>query len=504
VWALVILFVTVGALSVICAMSQVDGSTLKILGFSVFDFTDMFTSNFILPLGGIAACILVGQLMDRKVVFNELTSDGLFNAKVVGFFYWLARYVCPIIIFFMFINGVGSIQRPQEAPAEAVSVYPAAEYEQAEVVLMHTPGGELFDGVAHPAAGLFEDWFDVDKAAAEHRGYIATLRRNGCEVYTVEDILAAMSKDSLEMLAMHSLTYVPEDMEYKMDVINKMSKDDLIRCILFCPVVTLTKTDKNTGVEAVYTHEPLSNLYFLRDQSITTPRGVIMGRMNSLQRANEVEVIRLCYAHLGIRPVYEIHGDNAFLEGGDYFPFGTMSLIGCGMRTTQEAINQILANDLFGHDTVVVVRDNLRWQAQMHLDTHFNIIDRDLVTMCANRYDAKEGDKEYLTCDIYVRDRSQSDAQTGSYVLAQQALGFRNWLEGRGIRIIPISMQDADHYANNFLTIAPRHICAIQGQSMQFAEALRDNGVMVEWVPAENLIKGYGAAHCMTQVVRRH
>ncbi|MBQ4508772.1 MAG: sodium-dependent transporter [Paludibacteraceae bacterium] len=503
VWALIILFVAVGALSVICAMSQVEGSTLKILGFSVFDFTDMFTSNFILPLGGIAACILVGQLMNREVVFNELTSEGRFNAKVVGFFYWLARYVCPIIIFFMFINGVGSIQRPQAAPEEIAVAYPTAEYKQAEVVLMHTPGSELFDGVAHPAAGLFEGWFDVDKAADEHRGYIATLRKNGCEVYTVRDILASMGKDSLEALAMRSLTYEPEDLQYKMEVINQMSKDDLIRCILYRPTVVLSKTDKNTGVEAIYKHAPLSNLYFLRDQSISTPRGVVLGRMNSLQRANEVEVVRMCYAHLGIQPAYEIKGENAFLEGGDYFPFGTMSLIGCGMRTTQEAINQLMEQDLFGHDTVVVVRDNFRWQAQMHLDTYFNIIDRDLVTMCSNRYDAKAGDKEFVTCDIYVRDRTQRNAETGTYVLAKQGLGFRQWLEERGVSIITISQQDADHYANNFLTIAPRHICAIQGQSMQFAEALRDNGVMVDWIPAENLIRGYGAAHCMTQVIRR-
>ncbi len=501
--ALAILFVLVGALSVVCAMSQVEGSTLKILGFSVFDFTDMFTSNFILPLGGIAACILVGQLMDRKVVFNELTSEGRFNAKVVGVFYWLARYVCPIIIFFMFINGVGSIERPQPAAPETNASYPVAEYQKADVVLMHTPGEELFDGVIHPAAGLFENYFDVNKAAQEHQAYIATLRRNGCQVFTVEEVLASMSKDSLEMLAFRSLKYDPEDIQYKMQTINSMNREDLIRCILLRPAVHLSATDINTGVEATYTHEPLNNLYFLRDQSITTPRGVIMGKMNSSQRANEVDIIRACYNHLGITPVYAVSGDYATLEGGDYLPFGTMSLIGCGMRTSQDAIDQLMQHDLFGHDTVIVVRDNLFWQAQMHLDTYFNIIDRDLVTMCSNRLNAKPDDKEFVTCDVYVRDFANRNSQTGFYHLANKGVGFRSWLENRGITIIPISEQDAAHYANNYLTIAPRHICAIQGQSMAFAEALRDNGVMVEWITADNLICGYGAAHCMTQVVKR-
>ena len=55
---------------------------------------------------------------------------------------------------------------------ESAMDYPHAEWDKAEVILMHTPGQELFDGVIHPTAGLFEQYFDVDKAAEEHRAYI--------------------------------------------------------------------------------------------------------------------------------------------------------------------------------------------------------------------------------------------------------------------------------------------------------------------------------------------
>ena len=41
--------------------------------------------------------------------------------------------------------------------------YPQAEWTKAGDILMHTPGQELFNGVIHPKAGLFEDYFDVDK-----------------------------------------------------------------------------------------------------------------------------------------------------------------------------------------------------------------------------------------------------------------------------------------------------------------------------------------------------
>ena len=122
---------------------------------------------------------------------------------------------------------------------------------------MHTPGRELFCGVIHPSAGLFEDYFDVDKAAEEHRGYIAMLEANGIRVHTVTDILQEVGIDSLRALADNVLIFdisgIPEENpeateEYRQDVLSKMSRADLIRCILLQPMVKLWRTDNNTGL----------------------------------------------------------------------------------------------------------------------------------------------------------------------------------------------------------------------------------------------------------------
>ena len=371
---------------------------------------------------------------------------------------------------------------------------------------MHTPWEELFDGVAHPAAGLFEDYFDVDEAAREHRNYAKMLEKNGIRVHFVTDVLYETGIDTLRMLAANGLQYDISDFygadsakseEYKQQVLSRMSRSDLRRCILLRPTIKLHKTNNNTGVEAEYIHNPMMNLYFTRDQSITTPRGHIICRMNSSQRAVETEVIEVCYQHLGAQPILRIEGDGR-LEGGDYIPAGTIAFIGCGMRTNDEGIRQIMEADAFGHDTVVVVRDHKRWQMQMHLDTHFNIIDRDLCTMVSSRLNAKPGEPEFNTCDIYVREPG-----TKPYSLLQKDLPFVEYMRGRGFEIIPIDYEDEMHYANNFLTIAPRHIMAVAGQSKAYQQRLADAGVTVEWVPLESLIDGYGAAHCMTQVLKR-
>ena len=43
---------------------------------------------------------------------------------------------------------------------------------------------------------------------------------------------------------------------------------------------------------------------------------------------------------------------------------------------------------------------------------------------------------------------------------------------------------------------------AVGNQSRELQRALAKHGVKVEWIPLETLIKGYGAAHCMTQVIK--
>ena len=386
------------------------------------------------------------------------------------------------------------------------SGFPRDEWSHVGEVLMHTPGEEVFDGVIHSEAGLFEQYFDVDKAAVEHRHYIEVLAGMGIRVHTVDGILNELEPDILRHMAGRVLTYDiscdpgedPAATEsLRQETLGRMSRADLIRCILFRPTVKLSRTSGNTDYEAEYILKPLMNLYFTRDQSITTPKGHIICQMNSTQRIAETEVIEQCYSYLGRRPILRIQGEGR-LEGGDYFPAGDMAFIGCGMRTNYNGIRQIMEADAFGHDTVVVVRDHKLWQRQMHLDTWFNIIDRDLCTMAGSRLNASLGDPEYSTCDIWTRNPG-----TLEYSLERENVSFVSFIRESGMEIIPINHPDEMHYAGNYLTVAPRKIVAVAGQGPEFRRCLLDAGVEVEWIPLDNLIRGYGAAHCMTQVLSR-
>lgn len=126
------------------------------------------------------------------------------------------------------------------------------------------------------------------------------------------------------------------------------------------------------------------------------------------------------------------------------------------------------------------------------------IIDRNLVTLTARRMTTDPDSPDLLLADIYLR------GANGVYTKTEEDVGFVELLRSRiGAAIIPISEEDADRLAGNFLTVGSRRIIGVAGQSEALRTELKHRGVKVTWVGLDNLCKGYGAAHCMTQVLRR-
>jgi len=208
-----------------------------------------------------------------------------------------------------------------ELESETIGV--VAEWGQARTILVNTPtASELFMGILHPKAALFSCPFDPFAAMNEHKEFIKLLENQGVRVINVRDVLLANTSDrqgkalgNLRQLASASLQYHFNGVDdfsqdrYKEMVINGLSAQTLVDIILNKPKIDLEATDYNTGFEARYSTKPLMNLYFLRDQSITTCKGVVMAKMNSPQREDEVAVINFVYNKLGITPVYQIVGD---------------------------------------------------------------------------------------------------------------------------------------------------------------------------------------------------
>ena len=99
-----------------------------------------------------------------------------------------------------------------------------------------------------------------------------------------------------------------------------MVAQDLVDAIIMRPTLHISKVDKNTKLKATYEYDPLMNLYFCRDQMITTSKGVVLCNMNSKQRSPEVQIIKFVLNKMKIKPIYEVK-ENGKLEGGTLFTF---------------------------------------------------------------------------------------------------------------------------------------------------------------------------------------
>ena len=121
--------------------------------------------------------------------------------------------------------------------------------------------------------------------------------------------------------------------------------------------------------------QPLSKLTFTRDQQLLTAKGVVLANPMFPNRAKEPRVLRRVWQALDIQPLADLTGELK-LEGGDFLSVSPkLCLIGVGLRTNWQAVEYLLAQDLFGTVRVVVVVDTTDLHSQrMHLDTVLNLI----------------------------------------------------------------------------------------------------------------------------------
>lgn len=398
-----------------------------------------------------------------------------------------------------------------------IEVKNRAEWEIATTALMHTPEEELFLGVLHPDAALFERPFDPEQAANEHRNFIHILEdRYHVRVITVINTLLSGTIDSkgkmlpgpdLDRLREFSKEFFTIDSSelqegaaeaqkiYRDKIFQDLPPRTLVRIILTQPTIRLHPTRQNTGLSASYEVDPVMNLYFMRDQMIITGRGAVIGRMNSEQREPETKIVEFVLEKLRIKPIYKVT-DPGRLEGGDFLPAGDTVFIGQGLRTNAEAIRQLLEAKVFDAKRVVVVKDLWKNQDQMHLDTYFNIVDANLAVLSEDRMVPSTKSK-FLTADVYI-------LKEGHYRIQHSDVDFVNFLKKEiGFHLITVAVSDQLAYGINFLTVSPRTILGINGVSSAYKKQLEEAGVNATWIDFRNMAGGYGAAHCTTQVLER-
>lgn len=410
------------------------------------------------------------------------------------------------------------------------------EDDAAKIVVVCAPSAlSKMMGSLHPAGALYEKPVNTSKATESHDKLQAILKRNGIKVYEISDILrmhcdmSMKDRMDLENLAFQCLTYTfarnkkesksnsssaTADLsqaeryyasdEYKRKVIDNSDVQQLVDIIFTNPIVTIHPSLRDTGFTASYTFEPLSNIIFVRDQQITTNKGIVMANLRSTQRMKEVKLLEFCLRKLNLNVIGHIP-PHAYLEGGDFFPAGKdLSFIGIGPRSDWSAVQYLLRNDLLGTLRVAVVKDTFeKKQQRMHLDTVFSIIGSDCCVMLDDMMGEQSPTRRLV--DVYEYHKDNDETDTGKYKLYLENIEFSKYMsEHLAYSIIPVTGTEQLNYGCNCLNLGNGHIVTIERNVARKIAAHPAFKGTVEYVDFSGVTTMYGGVHCASQVVYRH
>ncbi|MFA5250809.1 MAG: arginine deiminase family protein [Parachlamydiales bacterium] len=426
-----------------------------------------------------------------------------------------------------------------------------AEWDPLKKVVVHKPGLEMFFGLLEPYGSLYERAFSRKEAREEHDNLVNILQKEfGIQVYRLKDLVLEAARkrprvrEKLIQLARSTLEYsgdkktierAKEEFERS---IPYLDTQHFFYILLVNPKIFFKKEPGARNIQQnVNLRQPLSNLYFMRDQQFMTDRGVVVCRLAKPSRRGETRVTRFVMEDVLEMPIAKEITEPGTIEGGEFLPMGKFALVGIGDRTNQEAIDQLLTVD-FAFEEIGVVHQPMHPLIQsdkpdpminMHLDTYFNVAGSHVVVGC-------EMLLKNALVDIYHN-------EGGRFLKEKKQLSLSDYMKKKGFEIVNLTTLEQLSYASNFLTIKENRILAVEiergvkevlgnlkakakkdrvrygklydqacldfdklkneGGFFPHKKELYSKGVEAYPVILKNLTGGFGAAHCMTCALSR-
>ncbi|MEO7192353.1 MAG: arginine deiminase family protein [Vicinamibacterales bacterium] len=224
--------------------------------------------------------------------------------------------------------------------------------------------------------------------------------------------------------------------------------------------LTFLPRTQEVGLDSIY----------VRDASVSTPRGMVMCRMGKSQRAGEPAAQRRAFDAAGIPVLGSIVAPGT-LEGGDVVWLDSSTVIvGHGYRSNADGIRQF--QNLLGDRTQVTVVPLPHWRGPgdvFHLMSMLSPVDHDLAV-------------------VYSR---------------LLPVPFRGWLLDRGVQLIDVPDEEFDSMGANVLAIRAR-VCVMADGNPRTRRLLEAHGAQVSvYDGSEISVKGGGGPTCLSRPMGR-
>ena len=102
-----IVTVSCAIIGAFCSLSLGATDKLSFFGKALFDWFDFVTGQIFLPLAGFLTCLFLGWYVPKQIVQDEFTNWGTLKGRLFGIYLFLIKFVCPVLIFLVFLNQFG-------------------------------------------------------------------------------------------------------------------------------------------------------------------------------------------------------------------------------------------------------------------------------------------------------------------------------------------------------------------------------------------------------------
>jgi NSS family neurotransmitter:Na+ symporter len=111
-FATIISAIAIGIVGVFASLSMGPLSSFSVPLFNrnIFDSLDFLSANILLPLGGMFICAFVGWYLKYKNAYDEISNNGKLQAGYMPLYMFLAKFLAPIAIALVFLNGLGILK----------------------------------------------------------------------------------------------------------------------------------------------------------------------------------------------------------------------------------------------------------------------------------------------------------------------------------------------------------------------------------------------------------